>query len=71
MTDLEDDVRLIQRNLAKGFLAVDVVDAKLAKLPDVADRGEWVDIYDQEEDEDEGDADAAPGAGDAAAVQDV
>ncbi len=56
MTDVEDDVRLIRRNLAKGFLSADAIKDKLAALPDVADRGEWIDIVDEEE-EDEATAD--------------
>jgi len=43
-TDLNDDVRIIQRNLAKGFAARKDVAVRLQSLPDVADKGEWVDI---------------------------
>jgi hypothetical protein len=51
--DLHKDIRLIERNLAKGFLSRANAD-KLAKdLPDVADKAEWIDIESQETDEDE------------------
>ena len=50
--DLHKDIRLIERNLAKGFLSRANAD-KLAKdLPDVADKGEWIDIESQESDDD-------------------
>lgn len=42
--DLKDDVRIIQRNLAKGFASRKEVGDKLKTLPDVTDKGEWVDI---------------------------
>ncbi len=51
--DLHKDIRLIERNLAKGFLSRANAD-KLAKdLPDVADKAEWIDIESQEVDEDD------------------
>ncbi len=43
MTNLEDDVRIIRRNLAKGFISGQAVDARLATLPDVADQAEYFD----------------------------
>ena len=59
--DLQKDIRLIERNLAKGFLSRAAAD-KLAKdLPDVADKGDWIDIEGQEadgaDDDDDGDDD--------------
>lgn len=42
--DVNDDVRLIQRELAKGFVSRSDVDRKLDGLPDVAEKGEWVDL---------------------------
>jgi hypothetical protein len=56
-TDLNDDVRIIQRNLAKGFAARKEVAARLSTLPDVADKGEWVDIAPERDDDDVGDED--------------
>lgn len=44
MDDLTKDVRLIQRNLTKGFVGRSVIDKLLADLPDVADKGEMIDI---------------------------
>lgn len=43
MDDLTTDVRLIRRNLAKGFTSQEAVAKLLADLPDVSDRAEWVD----------------------------
>ncbi len=59
MIELEEDVRLIRRNLAKGFVSNDEVNERLAKLPDVADRGEWItiDVDDETETETEGESD--------------
>jgi len=51
--DLNDDVRLIQRELAKGFVSRDDVEKKLLKLPDVADKGEWIDIAPEDDDDGE------------------
>ncbi len=53
--DLKDDVRIIQRNLAKGFASRKEVGDKLSTLPDVAEKGEWIDIlpdHDATSDED-------------------
>jgi hypothetical protein len=55
--DLKDDVRIIQRNLAKGFASRQEVREKLSDLPDVADKGEWVDIA-LERDDDDADSDS-------------
>ena len=44
MSDLNDDVRLIRRSLSKGFLLPEQLQERLDKLPDVADRGEWVEV---------------------------
>jgi hypothetical protein len=46
--NIEQDVRLIQRNLAKGFISRADIDRRLASLPDVADKGEWIDIMPEE-----------------------
>lgn len=61
MEDLERDVRLISRELAKGFLSRDKLNEQLAQLPDVADLGEWIDV---EADDAEGADQAGEGAGD-------
>ena len=51
--DLHKDIRLIERNLAKGFLSRANAD-KLAKdLPDVADKGEWIDIESKDDEADD------------------
>ena len=50
MIELEEDVRLIRRNLAKGFVSREEVKSKLDALPDVAERGEWITIEDEETD---------------------
>ncbi len=42
--DLTLDVRLIQRNLTKGFVGRTAIDKLLHGLPDVADKGEFIDI---------------------------
>lgn len=44
VAELQKDIRLIERNLAKGFLSKAAVDKLVKELPDVADKGEWVDI---------------------------
>ncbi len=41
--ELDMDVRLLRRNLSKGFISEASVDELLDALPDVAERGEWVD----------------------------
>jgi len=41
--DLDQDVRLIRRNLAKGFISQDAVRNMLSELPDVSDRATWTD----------------------------
>jgi hypothetical protein len=49
-TDLQKDIRLIERGLAKGFLSRAAAD-KLAKdLPDVSDKADWIDIEAEEAD---------------------
>jgi hypothetical protein len=42
--DLQKDVRLIERGLAKGFLSRAAADKLTKDLPDVADKGEFVDV---------------------------
>ena len=41
--DLQKDVRLIERGLAKGFLSRAAADKLTRDLPDVADKGEFID----------------------------
>tara|TARA_Y100001934_G_C11835015_1_gene532396 strand:- start:337 stop:534 length:198 start_codon:yes stop_codon:yes gene_type:complete len=41
--DLDNDVRIIRRNLAKGLVSRASVEEMVAKLPDVADQAEWID----------------------------
>ena len=43
MEDLEKDVRLIRRQLAKGFISTAKAESDREALPDVADKGEWLD----------------------------
>lgn len=43
MTDLDRDVRIIRRNLAKGFLSKKAVSTLLAELPDVSEQAEYFD----------------------------
>ncbi|MCB9733007.1 MAG: hypothetical protein H6745_10395 [Deltaproteobacteria bacterium] len=57
MDDLTKDVRLLRRNLAKGFTSQDAIAKLLADLPDVADRAEWVDPEADLDDDDDGDDD--------------
>ncbi|MFT7579918.1 MAG: hypothetical protein ACI9MR_001585 [Myxococcota bacterium] len=59
MNELDMDIRLIRRNLAKGFISEDAVDKMLADLPDVEDRGEWIDPEADDEIEAEADAETA------------
>jgi len=42
--DVHDDVRLIQRQLAKGFVSREDVIKRFEDLPDVAEKGEWIEI---------------------------
>jgi len=39
--DIQKDIRLIERNLAKGFLSRAAADKINKDLPDVADKGDW------------------------------
>lgn len=57
MDDLDMDTRLLRRSLAKGFVSQAAVDARLAALPDVADRADWVSLADLAASDDEGDGD--------------
>ena len=58
---LDVDVRILRRNLNKGFISQDALDKMLAELPDVEGAGEWFDplLLDQEEGDDTGDAEAS------------
>jgi len=40
--DLHTDTRLIERNLAKGFISKKDAAKAIAHLPDVAEKAEWV-----------------------------
>ncbi len=40
---LDRDVRILSRQLNKGFISREAVDTILADLPDSEDRGEWFD----------------------------
>lgn len=44
VSDLQKDIRLIERNLAKGFLSKSAHEKLVRELPDVAEKGEWRDI---------------------------
>ncbi|MCB9730682.1 MAG: hypothetical protein H6744_08975 [Deltaproteobacteria bacterium] len=51
--ELDRDVRIIRRNLAKGFVSRSAVDELLEELPDTTERAEWFDPEaDDEDDED-------------------
>ncbi len=41
--DLDTDIRIIRRKLAKGFISHENVDEMLEELPDVADQAEYFD----------------------------
>ena len=43
MIDLDTDVRLLRRNLAKGFISHEAIAKLQAALPDVSDRAEYFD----------------------------
>ncbi len=62
MTSLENDTRMLRRNLAKGFLSGKEYDELLDALPDVAEKAEYVDIEDPEDAEDADDAEDAEDA---------
>lgn len=49
--DLQKDIRLIERSLAKGFLSRANADKIAKDLPDVADKAEWIDIESKDEDD--------------------
>jgi hypothetical protein len=62
---LEEDTRIIRRNIAKGFLSMDTAEKALKDLPDLADMAEYVDPTASDEDDEAGLADDAE-AGDEA-----
>ena len=43
LPELETDVRILRRDLAKGFVSPAVINDRLGKLPDVEAQGEWFD----------------------------
>lgn len=59
MNELERDVRLLRRDLAKGFVSPDTVAAMLKDLPDVEAQGEWIEL---EPEQDAGQGDEGDGA---------
>ena len=48
--DLQKDIRLIERSLAKGFLSRANADKVAKDLPDVAEKAEWIDIESKDDD---------------------
>jgi len=42
--DLQKDIRLIERSLAKGFISRANADKGIKDLPDVSDKADWIDI---------------------------
>jgi len=56
IADLPNDVRLLERGLAKGFLSRAAVDKLIKDLPDVAGKADWIDVEDKDlaADDDEG-----------------
>jgi hypothetical protein len=44
------DVRLVERNIARGVITLDEVQKALATLPDDSDHAEWVEIESLTED---------------------
>ena len=44
MTDLEHDVRLLHRSLAKGFISREQLTEKLSVLPDMAEQADWFEV---------------------------
>jgi len=52
--DINKDVRLIERNLAKGFISRAASDKLMKDLPDVADKADYIDI------DGDGDGDNSP-----------
>ena len=57
-SDVHNDVRLIERALAKGFMSRAAADKLMKDLPDVAEKAEYIDIEgDDESDDDADDAD--------------
>jgi hypothetical protein len=62
--ELQKDVRLIERGLAKGFLSRAAAN-KLAKdLPDLTAKADWIDIESEDDDEDEEDDDVVAASDD-------
>ena len=47
------DVRLVERNVARGVLTQDELDKALAKLPDDSENAEWVSVESLTQDPDE------------------
>lgn len=63
---LEEDTRIIRRNIAKGFMSTEAAESALKDLPDMADMAEYLDpMASDEEDEEVGLADTSE-AGDEA-----
>ena len=56
---LDDDIRVIQRNIAKGFQSAQEVEKTLAKLPDSESMGEYWDPTEEPEGDEDADAETA------------
>lgn len=52
--DVNKDVRLIERNLAKGFMSRAASDKLMKDLPDVEEKGDYIDIDGEPNDADDG-----------------
>ena len=67
---LDRDVRILSRQLNKGFISREAVDTILADLPDSEERGEWFDPEEltDEEEAAEGSEEAAEGSEEEAAT---
>lgn len=53
--DLNKDVRLIERSLAKGFISRSAAEKLSKDLPDVADKADYIDIDGEPADADDDD----------------
>ena len=51
--DLQKDIRLIERSLAKGFVSRANADKVAKDLPDVAEKAEWIDIESKDDEADD------------------
>ena len=51
--DLQKDIRLIERSLAKGVVSRANADKVAKDLPDVAEKAEWIDIESKDDEADD------------------